>query len=94
MSLYTDAAQVLEASLAGRGSLKSLTYSNNNNNKNNNNGTLKNKPAHIYALVSQAAKWAPVLKEVIERSESLGRERKVRTQTANWLRGVQGLGPT
>lgn len=43
------------------------------------NKSLKSPPAQVYALVSEASKWSPVLKEVIERSRILQLERKVRS---------------
>ena len=51
------------------GSLKSRVY---------NKKGLKNKPAQIYALASEATRWSPVLKGVIERSGILREEKKVR----------------
>ena len=58
MSLYFDAANILLNSEGVGGSLKSRIF---------NNKKLKNAPAHVYALVAQATKWSPILKEVIEK---------------------------
>jgi 25S rRNA (cytosine2278-C5)-methyltransferase len=69
MSLYHDAAAVI-ASESQEGSLKSRLYSN--------KLQLKSKPAHIYALVSEAAKYDEVLKEIIDNAGILAHETKVR----------------
>jgi putative methyltransferase len=68
MSLYHEAASVLTEPDGG-GSLKSRIY---------NNKTLKSSPAHLYALVSETIKWSDVLREVVERSQLLSVEKKVR----------------
>ena len=68
MSLYFDAANILLNNEGAGGSLKSRTF---------NNKKLKNAPTHVYALVAQAKKWSPILKEVIERSGLLKTEKKV-----------------
>lgn len=69
MSLYYDAAQVLSAS-PREGSLKSRIYGNKLN--------LKSKPANIYALISETAKYDFFLKEVVENADILSHEAKVR----------------
>ena len=68
MSLYFDAANMLLNSEGVGGSLKSRIF---------NNKKLKNAPAHVYALLAQATKWSPILKEVIEKSDLLQTEKKV-----------------
>lgn len=68
MSLYYEAADILSASLSGKGSIQSLVFS---------NKTLKNKPGQLFALLSEASKWSPVLKGVIEQSGVLSIEKKV-----------------
>lgn len=68
MSLYHDAANVLQQDDGG--SLKSRIYGPKAN--------LRSKPAHVYALIKECAKYDIVLKEVIENSGLLARERKVR----------------
>ena len=50
------------------GSLKSRIYTNKKS---------KNPPAQIYALVCESTKWSPILKEVVEKSQILGYEKKV-----------------
>lgn len=70
MSLYYEAADLLTNAKGEGGSLKSRVY--------NSNG-LKNKPAQVYALASEATKWSPVLKGVIENSRILREEKKVRS---------------
>jgi 25S rRNA (cytosine2278-C5)-methyltransferase len=69
MSLYYEAVHVLAAPNNAAGSLKSRIFS---------NKSLKSQPAQLYALVIETCKWSSVLKEVIERSELLALERKVR----------------
>jgi putative methyltransferase len=68
MSLYAEAAAAIENIENIGGSLKSRIYSNKNT---------KNQAAQIYALVIEATKWSPVLKEVIEKSQMLDYEKKV-----------------
>lgn len=69
MSLYYDAATILTTS-AHDGSLKSRIYGNKLG--------LKSKPAHIYALISETAKYDLLLKEVIDNTGLLADEAKVR----------------
>lgn len=68
MSLYYDAAPLLVSSGDSDSSLKSKVF---------NSKDLKSPPKQIYALVIEAAKWSPVLVEVIEKSQLLKLERKV-----------------
>ena len=68
MSLYYEAVSFIESSTPQANSLKSRIY----NAKN-----LKSTPAQIFALVSEASKWSPILKEVVEKSQLLLHERKV-----------------
>ena len=69
MSLYYDAAPLLLASSEQTGSLKSRVFSSKGH---------KSPPKQIFALVSEATKWSPVLSEVVENSQLLQSERKVR----------------
>jgi 25S rRNA (cytosine2278-C5)-methyltransferase len=69
MSLYYEAADILAAPNNAGGSLKSRIFS---------SKTLKSQPAQVYALVIETCKWSSLLREVIERAELLGLERKVR----------------
>ena len=69
MSLYYDAAAVLTAPVQ-EGSLRSRIYGNEIG--------LKSKPAHVYALISETAKYDRVLKEVIDKAGLLAQEPKVR----------------
>ena len=69
MSLYYDAAPLLLASSDQTGSLKSRVF---------NSKGHKSPPKQIFALVSEATKWSPVLSEVVEKSQLLQLERKVR----------------
>ncbi|KIW70187.1 hypothetical protein PV04_02479 [Phialophora macrospora] len=68
MSLYYDAAAVLTTA-AQDGSLRSRIY--------NNTLGLKSKPAHIYALISETAKYDQFLKEVIDHASLLAQEPKL-----------------
>ncbi|MCJ1437474.1 hypothetical protein MMC27_006861 [Xylographa pallens] len=68
MSLYYEAVSFIEPSALQTYSLKSRIY----NAKN-----LKSTPAQIFALVSEASKWSPILKEVVEKSQLLLHERKL-----------------
>ncbi|KAK4939464.1 hypothetical protein LTR10_020270 [Elasticomyces elasticus] len=68
MSLYYDAATVLSGSTQ-EGSLKSRVYGN--------KLELKSKPAHLYALISETAKYNHFLKEVIDNAVFLSHESKL-----------------
>jgi putative methyltransferase len=68
MSLYYEAAAVLANSDNVGGSLKSRIYRQKD---------LKSKPAQLFALITEASKWSPVLKLVIEEIGLLREERKV-----------------
>ncbi|KAK4690480.1 hypothetical protein P7C71_g6320, partial [Lecanoromycetidae sp. Uapishka_2] len=67
MSLYYDAAPLLVSSGDLGSSLKSKVFSSRD---------LKSPPKQVYALVTEAAKWSPVLVDVIEKSQLLQLERK------------------
>ncbi len=69
MSLYYNAASVLTATGQG-GSLKSRIYGNKLG--------VKSTPAHMYALISETAKYDQILKEVIDHAGLLAQEPKVR----------------
>ena len=69
MSLYYDAAPLLLPKSDQSGSLKSRVF---------NSKGHKAPPKQIFALLSEASKWSPVLSEVIEKSQLLQLERKVR----------------
>jgi len=69
MSLYYEAADILSAPNNAGGSLKSRIFSKKD---------FKSQPAQIYALVIETCKWSFVLKEIIEKTELLKLERKVR----------------
>lgn len=72
MSLYYDAAAVLTGDTL-QGSLKSRIY--------NSNAGLKSKPAHVYALISECAKYDVFLKEVIDNTGIVAHESKVRASS-------------
>ena len=69
MSLYYDAATVLAAE-GQEGSLKSRIYGDKLG--------LRSKSAHLYALISETAKYDTFLKEVIDNAGLLSQESKVR----------------
>jgi putative methyltransferase len=71
MSLYYEAASLLSNPDKTGGSLKSRIF---------NKKDLKNKPAQVFALVTEASKWSSVLKDVVEKSGLLKEERKVRAR--------------
>lgn len=74
MSLYYDAAAVLTSG-SQDGSFKSRIYGNKLN--------LKSKPAHIYALISETAKFNHFVKEVVENADLLSAEPKVQMTPGN-----------
>ncbi|KEF56909.1 uncharacterized protein A1O9_07099 [Exophiala aquamarina CBS 119918] len=68
MSIYYDASTVLGAA-SRAGSLKSRIY--------DNKLGLRSKPAHLYALISETAKYDFFLKEVIDEADFLAQEPKL-----------------
>lgn len=79
MSLYYDAAPLLLPNSDQAGSLKSRVF---------NSKDLKSTPKQVYALVSEASKWSSVLSEVIDQSQLLQLERKVRLSNSSPARKV------
>lgn len=69
MSLYFEAAKVLDEIRDKPASLKDRVYK---------DKTLKSSPGTVFALISEATKWSEVLSEVIDKSQVLSLERKVR----------------
>ncbi|KAL9111679.1 MAG: hypothetical protein Q9227_003953 [Pyrenula ochraceoflavens] len=69
MSLYNEAATLLETKGSKEGSLRSQIF--------NNSRTYKSKPALLYALISEVTKWDCVLKEVVENANLLQLEPKL-----------------
>lgn len=67
MSLYLDAASILDSGSGDGGSFKSRVY----------NSKLKSSPAQVYALITETAKWDILLKEVVENAGFLPLEPKV-----------------
>jgi 25S rRNA (cytosine2278-C5)-methyltransferase len=65
MSLYHDAASIISTS-GQAGPLRERVYRNKN---------LKSHPAQVFALLSETAKWDSVLKEVVEKSSILSKEK-------------------
>lgn len=68
MSLYYDAAALLQNDVGAGGSLKNRTYANKSS---------KHPPAKVFALITKTTLWSPYLKEVIDASGILKVERKV-----------------
>ena len=68
MSLYHEAAALIQETAGQGGSLKSRIYT---------NKTLSSSPKQLFALVTEVSKWSNVLKEVVENSGLLKAERKV-----------------
>ena len=79
MSLYYDAAPLLLPSPDQAGSLKSRVF---------NSKDHKSPPKQIFALVSEASKWSPIISEVIEKSQLLQLERKVRISSLSPWEGT------
>ncbi|KAF4547535.1 16S rRNA methyltransferase RsmB/F-like protein 3 [Elsinoe fawcettii] len=68
MSLYFEAAKILEGINNAKVSLKDQVFK---------DKALKSSPAALFALVSEASKWSEVLSEVIGKSQLLSLERKL-----------------
>ena len=68
MALYHDGSKILSTLSQQSGSLKSRVFG---------AKTLKSPPTQLYALLSEATKWSPIIKEVVENSEILEQESKV-----------------
>lgn len=77
MSLYYVAAPLLVSSGDAESSLKSRLF---------NSKDLKSPPKQVYALLVEAAKWSPILVDVIEKSQLLKFERKVCADPLSYLR--------
>ena len=69
MSLYYEAAHIVQRIHEEGGSLKSRVFAH--------DAKLGSNPKQVYALISQASKWSTVLPEVIERASLLRHERKL-----------------
>lgn len=69
MSVYFETSTILENADGTGGSLKSRVYGKKD---------LKSSPAQVYALATEATKWSPILKEVVEKSGVLREEKRVR----------------
>jgi len=68
MSLYHEAANVLESTRKEQTPIKSLVYG---------KKSWKSDPKTLFALSTEAAKWSEVLAEVMERSGVLKIEKQV-----------------
>ena len=68
MSLYHEAAQVLESIRKNGGSIKSNVFV---------KKTWKSDPKALFALTTEASKWSEILSEVIEHSGILKAEKQV-----------------
>lgn len=69
MSLYHEAASVLGADASAGGNLRSRVFGRKD---------LKSPPTQVYALALETCKWSPVLSEIIDNSQLLQHEKKVR----------------
>lgn len=83
MSLYYEAAKVVEELGRQGGSLKSIVYS---------GRATRSSPAQLYALVSESSKWSPELSQVIERAGLLSQEKKVPAVCLGWIHSVPDVG--
>lgn len=68
MSLYHEAASILELSKTSDSSLKSLVFS---------GKEWKSHPKTLFALTTEAAKWSEVISEAVEKSGVLQVEKQV-----------------
>lgn len=68
MSLYYEAARILEAARDNQGSIKSITFGRQD---------WKSDRKALFALATETAKWSSILSEVIENSDVLKIERQV-----------------
>lgn len=78
MSLYHEAAEVLNKGINDGSSLKSIIFSRKD---------WKSDPKTLFALTANAAAWSEALSEAIEKSGILGIERQVLDDTRdhwNW----------
>lgn len=71
MSLYHEAASVIDADASVGGNLRSRVF---------NNKDLKSPPGQIYALALETCKWSSILSEVIDNSQLLQHEKRVSNQ--------------
>lgn len=85
MSLYYEAATILENADNVGGSLTSRIYGKKG---------LKSKPTAIYALVTEATKWSAVLKDVVEKSGILKLEKKVGRTFLHLVRTLPSIDPS
>lgn len=85
MSLYYEAATILENADNVGGSLTSRIYGKKG---------LKSKPTAIYALVTEATKWSAVLKDVVEKSGILKLEKKVSRTFLHLVRTLLSTDPS
>ena len=72
MSLYHEAAGILQAVRKEQASVKSLVFSKKG---------WKSDPKTLFALSTEAAKWSEVLSEALEKSGILGVEKQVSITT-------------
>ena len=68
MSLYHEAAQILDTARKGGGSFKTIVFSKKG---------WKSDGKTLFALTTETAKWSEILSEVIEKSELLNIEKQV-----------------
>lgn len=68
MSLYHEAAQILDTARKGGGSFKTIVFSKKG---------WKSDSKTLFALTTETAKWSEILSEVIVKSELLNIEKQV-----------------
>lgn len=69
MSLYHEAASVLDVGPSPSGNLRSRVF---------NKKDLKSPPGQVYALALETSKWSSIVAEVIDQTQLLQHERKVK----------------
>ena len=79
MSLYHEAAAILQDTAGQGGSLKSRIYT---------NPKLQSPSKQLFALVSETLRWSGVLKDIIEASALLTAERKVSADCSSLLNAL------
>lgn len=73
MSLYHETASVLDTNASTGGNLRSRVFPRKD---------LKSPPTQVYALALETCKWSPVLSEIVNNSQLLQHEKKVRIHSS------------
>ena len=80
MSLYHEAAEILDIANRNGGSIKSIVFG---------RKSWKSDQKTLFALATESAKWSEVLSEVIEKSGVLKIEKQVQMNNAYLTSAVQ-----